>query len=86
MVLKGEGRLASEHGHLLHDARVMTWILSSVEPYLVLNLRLYKTVVAMWSYLHTVYNLDNFASSFYCLSSACNRQARSILDEAMTQL
>ena len=42
----------------------MTWILSLVEPHLVLNLRPYKTVVAMWNYLHTVYNQDNFARHF----------------------
>ncbi|KAJ9703102.1 hypothetical protein PVL29_004745 [Vitis rotundifolia] len=39
----------------IKDARVMTWILSSVEPYLVLNLRPYKTIAAMWNYLHTEY-------------------------------
>ena len=48
----------------IKDARVMTWILSSVEPHLVLNLRPYKTVVAMWNYLHTVYNQDNSAKHF----------------------
>ena len=46
------------------DARVMTWILSSVEPHLVLNLRPYKTVAAMWNYLNTVYNQDNSARHF----------------------
>ena len=40
----------------IKDARVMTWILSSVEPHLVLNLRPYKTAAAMWNYLNTVYN------------------------------
>ena len=42
----------------------MTWILSSVEPHLVLNLRPYKTVAAMWNCLHTVYNQDNSARRF----------------------
>ena len=42
----------------------MTWILSSVEPHLVLNLRPYKTVTAMWNYLNTVYNQDNSARHF----------------------
>ena len=46
----------------IHDARVMTWLLSSVESHLVLNLRPYKTIAAMWStYLNTVYNQDNYA-------------------------
>ncbi|KAL6323418.1 hypothetical protein AAG906_038987 [Vitis piasezkii] len=42
----------------------MTWILSSVEPHLILNLRPYKTAAAMWNYLHTVYNQDNSARRF----------------------
>ena len=49
----------------IHDARVMTWLLSSVESHLVLNLRPYKTVVAMWTYLNTVYNQDNSAKRFH---------------------
>ncbi|RVW45191.1 Acyltransferase-like protein, chloroplastic [Vitis vinifera] len=65
---------------------VMTWILSSVEPHLVLNLRPYKTAAAMWNYLHTVYNQDNFARHFQlnslcCPSSACNQQASELLRE-----
>ncbi|RVW98455.1 hypothetical protein CK203_026814 [Vitis vinifera] len=48
----------------IKDARVMTWILSLVEPHLVLNPRPYKTVVAMWNYLHTVYNQDNSTRRF----------------------
>ena len=31
----------------IHDAPVMTWLLSSVESHLVLNLRPYKTAAAM---------------------------------------
>ena len=49
----------------IHDARVMTWLLSSVESHLVLNLRPYKIVVAMWTYLNTVYNQDNSAKRFH---------------------
>ncbi|KAJ0094737.1 hypothetical protein Patl1_16433 [Pistacia atlantica] len=46
------------------DARVMTWILSSVEPHLVLNLKPYKTAIAMWNYLNTFYNQNNFTRLF----------------------
>ncbi|RVX14988.1 hypothetical protein CK203_007683 [Vitis vinifera] len=46
------------------DARVMTWILRSVEPHLVLNMRPYKTIATMWNYLHMVYNQDNSARHF----------------------
>jgi hypothetical protein len=46
------------------DAQVMTWIHSSIEPHLVLNLRPYKTVAAMWNYLNKIYNQDNTARRF----------------------
>ena len=49
----------------IHDARVMTWLLSLVESHLVLNLRPYKTATAMWTYLNTVYNQDNSAKRFH---------------------
>ena len=49
----------------IYDARVMTWLLSSVESHLVLNLRPYKTTAAMWTYLNTVYNQDNSAKRFH---------------------
>lgn len=46
------------------DARVMTWILGSTEPLIVLNLKPYKTAKAMWDYLQKVYNQDNSARRF----------------------
>ena len=49
----------------IHDARFMTWLLSSVESHLVLNLRSYKTAAAMWTYLNKVYNQDNSAKRFH---------------------
>ena len=49
----------------IYDARVMTWLLSSVESHLVLNLRPYKTTAAMWTNLNTVYNQDNSAKRFH---------------------
>ena len=48
----------------IKDAWVMTWILSSVEPHIVLNPRPYKTAAAIWYYLHMVYNQDNSARRF----------------------
>ncbi|XP_041027015.1 uncharacterized protein LOC121267236 [Juglans microcarpa x Juglans regia] len=48
----------------IKDAQVMTWILNSVEPHLVLNLRPYKTVADMWKYLNKVYNQDNATRRF----------------------
>ena len=43
----------------------MTCLLSLVESHFVLNLRPYKTVAAMWTYLNTVYNQDNSAKRFH---------------------
>ncbi|XP_006365545.1 uncharacterized protein [Solanum tuberosum] len=42
----------------------MTWILGSIDPLIVLNLRPYKTSKAMWDYLQKVYNQDNSARRF----------------------
>ena len=49
----------------IHDARVMTWLLSSFESHLVLNLRPYKTAAAKWTYLNTIYNQDNSTKRFH---------------------
>ncbi|TXG67369.1 hypothetical protein EZV62_008644 [Acer yangbiense] len=46
------------------DARVMSWILGSVDPLIVLNLRPYKTAKTMWEYLLKVYHQDNTACRF----------------------
>lgn len=48
----------------MKDARVMTWILGSVDPMIVLNLRPYKTAKEIWEYLKKVYNQDNTARRF----------------------
>jgi hypothetical protein len=46
------------------DARVMSWILGSVDPLIILNLRPYKTARTMWEYLKKVYYQDNNARRF----------------------
>jgi hypothetical protein len=46
------------------DARVMSWILGSVDPLIVLNLRAYRTAKTMWEYLLKVYHQDNTARRF----------------------
>ena len=46
------------------DARVMTWILASVDQLIVFNLRPYKIVKDMWEYLKKVYNQDNTTRRF----------------------
>ena len=46
------------------DARVMTWILASIDQLIVFNMRPYKTAKDMWEYLKKVYNQDNTARRF----------------------
>ena len=46
------------------DAQIMSWILGSVEPNLILELRPHKSAKAMWDYLTLVYNQDNNARRF----------------------
>jgi len=42
----------------------MSWVLGSVDPNIVLNLRPYKTAATMWNYLKKVYNQNNAARRF----------------------
>ncbi|KAG8380376.1 hypothetical protein BUALT_Bualt06G0009000 [Buddleja alternifolia] len=42
----------------------MSWILGSVDPSILLNLKPYKTSRQMWAYLKKVYNQSNIARRF----------------------
>ncbi|KAF5479245.1 hypothetical protein F2P56_000081 [Juglans regia] len=46
------------------DARIMSWLLSSVEPHIVTNLRAHCSAQSMWNYLKKVYHQDNDARRF----------------------
>ncbi|TXG56684.1 hypothetical protein EZV62_017997 [Acer yangbiense] len=46
------------------DAKIASWLLSSVEPYMVNNLRGFTTVKQMWDYLRRIYYQDNSARKF----------------------
>ncbi|CAB4274913.1 unnamed protein product [Prunus armeniaca] len=46
------------------DAQVMTWILGSVEPNIILNLRSSQTAAQMWTYLKKIYSQQNTARWF----------------------
>ncbi|KAL5837617.1 hypothetical protein ACOSQ3_014786 [Xanthoceras sorbifolium] len=53
-------------GHIdeVKDVQVMTWILESIEPNLMLNLRPSKTAAETWTYLKKVYCQNNMARRF----------------------
>lgn len=46
------------------NARVISWILNSVEPSIALNLHLYHTASEMWQYLRRLYTQENMARQF----------------------
>lgn len=43
------------------DAKIMSWILGSIEPHIIFNRRPYKTSKAMWEYLKRIYTQNNSA-------------------------
>ncbi|XP_034698290.1 uncharacterized protein LOC117923914 [Vitis riparia] len=46
------------------DARIMSWLLGSVEPHIVTHLRPHCSAQSMWAYLKKVYHQDNDACRF----------------------
>lgn len=46
------------------DAQVMAWIIGSVDPSIVLNLRPFTTAAKMWDYLQKIYSQNNTARRF----------------------
>ncbi|KAG6501800.1 hypothetical protein ZIOFF_041684 [Zingiber officinale] len=48
----------------VEDTQIMSWILGSVEPSILLNLKSYKTSREMWDYLNKIYNPSNIARRF----------------------
>ncbi|KAF3674131.1 putative myb-like protein J-like [Capsicum annuum] len=49
----------------IKDARVMTWLLGSIDPLIISNLRPNKIAKVMWDYLQKVYNQDNSDRCFH---------------------
>jgi hypothetical protein len=46
------------------DVKIASWLLSSVEPYMVNNLRGFTTAKTMWDYLRRIYYQNNSARKF----------------------
>lgn len=46
------------------DARIVSWILASIESHMVNNLRSFSTAKQMWDYLRRVYHQENAARRF----------------------
>ncbi|KAK2354221.1 hypothetical protein QL285_091767 [Trifolium repens] len=46
------------------DAQIITWILGTIDPLMINNLRSFSTAQEMWNYLKRIYNQDNAAKRF----------------------
>ena len=46
------------------DAKITSWLLISVEPHMVNNLRGFTIVKTIWDYLRRIYYQDNFSRKF----------------------
>ena len=46
------------------DAKIKTWLIGSVDPHFILNLRPCKTAQEMWYYLKKIYQQGNAARQF----------------------
>ena len=59
-----EGSADAKAAWTTKDAQIMSWILSSMEPHLILSLHPHRSAKAMWDHLTQVYNQDNNARHF----------------------
>jgi hypothetical protein len=59
-----EGSVVAKAAWAAKDAQIMSWILSSMEPHLILSLRPHRSAKTMWDHLTQVYNQDNNARRF----------------------
>lgn len=48
----------------IKDAQIITWILGTIDPTMINNLRSFSTAQEMWNYLKRIYNQDNAAKRF----------------------
>ena len=46
------------------DAQIISWLLGSIEPLMVNNLRSFSTAKDMWDYLKHIFNQDHSAKRF----------------------
>ncbi|RVW89894.1 Retrovirus-related Pol polyprotein from transposon RE1 [Vitis vinifera] len=56
--------VGTSHSWAVLDARIMSWLLGSVEPHIVTHLRPHRSAQSMWAYLKKVYHQDNDARRF----------------------
>ena len=60
------------------DAKITPWLLISVEPHMVNNLRGFTTVKTMWDYLRRICYQDNFARKFQLELNIGNYRQRNL--------
>lgn len=64
----------------INNAKVINWMLATVDPHIATNLRAYKTAAGMWKYLEKVYHQTSDARRFQLENelAAYNQGDRSI--------
>ncbi|GMY32324.1 hypothetical protein FCV25MIE_27566 [Fagus crenata] len=62
---KGGSSEADKAAWAAKHNQIMSWILGSMEPHLILSLRPHRSAKAMWDYLKQVYHQDNNARRFH---------------------
>ncbi|KAJ9676412.1 hypothetical protein PVL29_025100 [Vitis rotundifolia] len=62
--IDGANDVGSSPSWVVLDARIMSWLLGSVEPHIVTHLRPHRSAQSMWAYLKKVYHQDNDARCF----------------------
>jgi len=62
--LAAEGSVVAKAEWDAKDAQIMSWILNSMEPHLILSLHPHRSAKAIWDHLTQVYNQDNNARRF----------------------
>ena len=68
------------------DAKIVSWILGSVEPHMINNLRAFDTGKGIWDYLRRIYAQNNSAKKFQLeLSIANYKQGNLSIEQFYTQ-
>lgn len=70
--IDAEGSAGAKAAWVAKDAQIMSWILSSVEPHVIMSLRPNRSAKAMWNHLTQVYNQDDNARRFQLELSIAN--------------
>uniref|UniRef100_A0A2N9IA16 Retrovirus-related Pol polyprotein from transposon TNT 1-94 n=1 Tax=Fagus sylvatica TaxID=28930 RepID=A0A2N9IA16_FAGSY len=82
---KGGSSEADKAAWAAKDNQIMSWILGSMEPHLILSLRPHRSAKAMWDYLKQVYHQDNNARRFHLELAIANYTSRGFITKVSAE-